>query len=170
MKDRDRRVEHADEVHVMIHDDHSGGAVHFLDDRNKPIDLRTRYTRGRLVEEHKPRLVGEHEADLHELSLAMRELAHIVARNRFQGELGYHFIGCGPGALLAMATTRREPEVFQNGEAVHDGGDLRLDADAEAHNLVGRPPRNVLAPDKNPAARLATPDLTDHGFEEGALA
>src|SRR6185312_881561 len=105
-----------------------------------------------------------------ELALAMRELAYRPARDGAEVEIGQHLVDGGVGAVAAQRAARREPEILLHAEPVQHRGDLRLDADAEPHDVVGAPAGDVLAADHHPAARLRAAQLAGDRFEEGAFA
>src|SRR5204863_8015639 len=67
-------------------------------------------------------------------------------------------------------TARREPQVLLDRQAVHHRRHLRLDPDAEAHDLVGAPAGHVLAADEDAAVAVVEANLPGQALEEGALA
>ena len=82
MHHRDLAAEHAHELHVVVDDDDGRLLVDLVDDAHELVGLGAGDAGGRLVEQQQPRPLREHEADLDELALAVRELADQAARDR----------------------------------------------------------------------------------------
>ena len=70
------RIERAHEMHVVIDDDQRRRLIDPLDDGDEPVGLGIGEAGRGLVEQNEPRLFGENGADLHQLALPVRELAH----------------------------------------------------------------------------------------------
>ena len=77
--------------------DRHAGFPKAVDDPVQPLGLLVGDSRGRLVEQDQPRLVGEHDADLDELTLAMGKFANLTADDRLQVEFGHHLVDCRVG-------------------------------------------------------------------------
>ena len=104
------------------------------------------------------------------LALAVRELAHQPAGDAVEFKLGDDLLDRGVGAVVPGGAPGRQPEVFQHGEAVHHRGHLRLDADAEPHDLVTRRPAgHVLAADEDAAAGIGAADLAGQDLKNVLL-
>ena len=165
-----QEIERAHEMHVVIDDDQRRRLVDPLDDGDEPVGLGIGEAGRGLVEQNEPRLVGENGADLHQLALPVRELAHQPAGDAVEFKLGDDLLDRGVGAVVPGGAPGRQPEVFEHGEPVHHRGHLRLHADAEPHDVTRRPAGHVLAADEDPAAGIGGADLAGDRLEERALA
>ena len=147
MKDRDQGVERPHKVHIVIDHNQRGRLIDALDDRDQSLGLHIGEAGGGLVEQNKPRLVGEHGADLDKLPLTMGEFADQPACDAAQFEFTQGLFNDGVGAIMPRGPARGKPQIFRDGEPVHHRWHLGFDADAESHDIVRRPAGGFLAAD-----------------------
>src|SRR3954467_1148006 len=71
MEYRDSGAEHAHELHIMIDYDHRCAFVDATDHRDQALDFVARHAGRRLIEQHEPGALDQHDADLNHLPLAV---------------------------------------------------------------------------------------------------
>ena len=67
--------DHADELHVVLDDDHRTVAADREDDIRGPLHLLMRHAGRRFVEQHQPRVARQDEAEFQPLPLPVRQMA-----------------------------------------------------------------------------------------------
>src|ERR1700730_3254272 len=168
MHDGDRTGDHLDELHVVLDHDERVGAVDVADELGGPRDLVVGHARRRLVQQDQFGVSGEHGTELDPLPQAMGELPDHPVRERREANPLQDLVNDLARPVCRVCSSRRQPEMLANRQAIEEIRDLSLDADASPCNGVGIVAGNVVAPKQNaPGRRL---ELSGEQLEEGALA
>jgi hypothetical protein len=141
------------------------------DDRDQPLGLGGGDAGGRLVEQHQPRLARKDHADLGELALAVRELAHLAAHEIRKAERGDDLSTGGHDriALERAGAPRARDFPRPVSPLITEGTCVFTPMPRRTMRCVDQPvtswPRN-----NHPPARLRAADLPGDRLEERALA
>ena len=157
--------------HVVIDHDHRRGLVDTLDDADQPVDLLTGHARGGLVEQQQPRPLHEHDGRSRPTGVA-RARARRRCAARCRRSAVRSITSCDDATRIgeAVHAARGEPEVFLDRQAVHHRRHLRLDADAQPHDLVRAPAGQHPGRESAPAAGATLVAPAGQALEETALA
>src|SRR5262249_44609560 len=110
----------------------------------------------------------KHEPQFDPLAMTMRELTDgLIGKEPKCKALDLFFDDTGRRPFAVVAC-RSNPEIVAGRESVEDARHLSLNTDAEAGNLMGVQPRNILSTKKHRAACWL--ELTGKEFEERAFA
>ncbi len=128
-----RKAEHA--IDVVLDDQDRNVRCHVLDQAGDALALGGGKTGQRLVEQQQLRLGAERDAEIHQPLPAIGQFAAFDSLDAFQAEEFYQFRGLGMNAGIEIDVApdvetnsalrlQRQPQVFVDGEAAKQIGDL----------------------------------------------
>src|SRR6516225_8620590 len=168
VKDRNERIQPADEFHIVFDDDNARGAVDNADKLDRSLDLFRSHPRRGLVEQHELWALGHDHADVDPLAHAVRKCPNGLLGDVSQIEAIDHLVDGDSGTGHRMPKARRKPQILRDTKTLEHAGDLVLDPDSETPDCVRRPASDLLPIEDDASAAGAK--LTGDELEEGALA